>query len=157
MPKNLKLERSKIRKKLLKEIRTLKDRRGFLRAGIPSYNRLFGRDALIAAWQLLNWSPGICKATLEILSQLQGKVTNKEREEEPGKILHETDLEESWHPDEHFPFPYYGSVDSTPLFLILFALYFQKTKDYKFIQGHWENILMAINWMEEYALSQIPF
>lgn len=151
MPPISQLERTKIRKKLLKEIRTLKDRRGFLRAGIPNYNRLFGRDALISAWQLLNWNPGICKATLEILSQLQGKVSNNEREEEPGKILHETDLEENWHPDGYFPFPYYGSVDSTPLFLILFGLYFKKTKDSAFIQRHWENILMALHWMEEYG------
>jgi len=142
------LERAKTRKQLIKEIQTLKDRRGFLNAGVPNYNRLFGRDALIAAWQLLDWNPGICKATLEILSQLQGKVFNDEREEEPGKIIHETDLERSWHPDDRFPFPYYGSVDSTPLFLTLFALYFKKTKDRKFIDAHWEHILMALHWME---------
>ena len=146
---NSQLERIKIRQQLLKEIYTLKDRKGFLRAGLPHFNRLFGRDSLIAAWQLLDWNPGICKATLEILSQLQGKVFNDEREEEPGKIIHETDLEKSWHPDGYFPFPYYGSVDSTPLFLILFAFYFKKTKDRKFLQNHWENILMALHWMEE--------
>ena len=142
-------ERTKIRKQLLREIQTLKDRKGFLRAGLPKYNRLFGRDSLIAAWQLLDWNPDICKATLEILSKLQGKVFNDEREEEPGKIIHETDLEESWHPDHYFPFPYYGSVDSTPLYLILFAFYFKKTKDRKFLQSHWEHILMALHWMEE--------
>ncbi len=99
-------ERIRLRKQLLKEIQTLKDRRGFLRAGLPNYNRLFGRDSLIAAWQLLDWNPGICKSTLEILSQHQGKLFNDEREEEPGKIIHEMDLEESWHPDHYFPFPY---------------------------------------------------
>jgi len=142
-------ERIRIRKQLLKEIQTLKDRKGFLRAGIPKYNRLFGRDSLIAAWQLLDWNPGICKATLEILSQLQGKLFNDEKEEEPGKIIHETDLEESRHPYHYFPFPYYGSVDSTPLYLILFAFYFKKTKDRKFLQSHWGNVLMAFHWMEE--------
>ncbi len=125
-PESSQRERIKIRKQLLKEIQALKDRRGFLRAGFPHFNRLFGRDSLIAAWQLLEWNPGIAKATLEILSQLQGKVFNDEREEEPGKIIHETDLEESWHPDGYFPFPYYGSVDSTPLFLILFALHIER-------------------------------
>ena len=142
------LERAKTRKQLIKEIQTLKDRKGFLIAGLPRFDRLFGRDSLIVAWQLLDWNPGICKATLEILSQLQGKVFNDEKNEEPGKIIHETDFE-SWHPAGLYPFPYYGSIDSTPLFLILFAFYFKKTKDQKFLQNHWENILMALHWMEE--------
>ena len=132
-----------------REIKQLKDKKGFLKAGLPRFNRLFGRDSLISAWQLLDRAPGICKATLEILSQYQGKVFNDEREEEPGKILHETDLEKSYHPEGYFPFPYYGSIDSTPLFLIVFAFYFKKTKDKKFLDYHWENILMALNWMEE--------
>jgi len=140
-----------IKKQLLKEIEKLKDRKGFLKAGLPHFDRLFGRDSLIAAWQLLDWNPGICKATLEILSQLQGKVINDEREEEPGKILHETDLEKSWHPQGCFPFPYYGSVDSTSLFLIVFSFYFKKTKDKKFLKGRWENILTALSWMADYG------
>jgi len=142
---------AKIKNQLLKEIKILKNRKGFLEAGLPSFDRLFGRDSLIAAWQLLDWNPGICKATLEILSQFQGKVINNEREEEPGKIIHETDLEKDWHPEGHFPFPYFGSIDSTPLFLIIFSFYFKKTKDKKFLKSHWENILMALNWMEEYG------
>ncbi len=131
------------------EIKQLKDKKGFIRAGLPRFNRLFGRDSLISAWQLLNNNPGICQATLEILSQYQGKVFNDEREEEPGKILHETDLEKSRHPENFYPFPYYGSIDSTPLFLILFSFYYQKTKSKKFLDSHWENILKALNWIEE--------
>jgi glycogen debranching enzyme len=134
---------------LLEEIKTLKDIKGFLRGGKPRFDRLFGRDSLIAAWQLLDWNPGIAKATLEILSHFQGKVFHDEREEEPGKILHETDLKAKWHSIRQFPFPYYGSVDSTPLFLIIFSLYFKKTRDWKFLEGHWKNILMALQWMEE--------
>jgi len=140
-----------IKKQLLKEIKSLKARQGFLKAGIPKFDRLFGRDSLISAWQLLDWNPGICKATLEILSQLQGRIISNEREEEPGKIIHETDFEKKRHPAGFFPFPYYGSVDSTPLFLIVFSFYFKKTRDKKFLRDHWENILMALNWMEEYG------
>ena len=144
----------KLRKKITlwatwREIKQLKDKKGFLKAGLPKFNRLFGRDSLISAWQLLDRAPGICQATLEILSQYQGKVFNEEKEEEPGKILHETDLEKSYHPEGYFPFPYHGSIDSTPLFLIVFAFYFKKTNDRKFLDYHWENILRAINWMEE--------
>ncbi len=137
------------RKQLLKEIKILKDRKGFLKAGLPDFNRLFGRDSLITAWQLLDWNPGICKATLDILSHFQGEVFNNEKEEEPGKILHETDLEKNWHSKNYFPFPYYGSVDSTPLFLIVFSFYFKRTKDRKFLENHWENILKALNWLED--------
>ena len=140
-----------IKRKILSEIKQLKDKKGFLKAGLPRFNRLFGRDSLISAWQLLDWNPGICKATLEILCQWQGKVINKEREEEPGKIIHETDLEKNWHPEKYFPFPYYGSVDSTPLFLIIFSFYYKKTKDIKFLDRHWKSILMALNWLEEYG------
>ncbi len=157
---------SKIKKQLLKEIKDLKDRKGFLKAGLPRFDRLFGRDSLISAWQLLDWNPGIAKVTLEILSQYQGKVINNEKEEEPGKILHETDFKKAWHPAGFYPFPYYGSVDSTPLYLILFSFYFKKTKaqknksflphslrsgDNEFLKSHWENILRALNWMTEHG------
>ena len=144
-------QRELIKNKLWYEIQKLKDRKGFLKAGIPKFNRLFGRDSIISAWQLLEKNPGITKATLEILSQYQGKVINKEREEEPGKILHEMDFRLKSHPEVHFPFPYYGSIDSTPLFLILFAFYYKKTEDKKFLDLHWENILRAVHWIEEYG------
>ena len=97
-------EKIVIKKKTLKEIQQLKDKKGFLKAGLPKFGRLFGRDSLISAWQLLKKNPGICQATLEILSQLQGKVFNNEREEEPGKIIHETDLAKSHHPKTISPF-----------------------------------------------------
>jgi len=144
-------KKERTKRKILAEIKLLKDRKGFLKAGLPSFNRLFGRDSLISAWQLLDYNPGICQATLEILSQYQGKVLNNEKEEEPGKILHETDLGKNQHPKGYFPFPYYGSIDSTPLFLILFSFYFEETRNKKFLNSHWENILKAINWLEEYG------
>lgn len=146
-----KFKKSWAKRKVLNEIKTLKDRKGFLRAGLPRFNRLFGRDSLISAWQLLDFNSNIAKATLEILSQYQGKIFNEEREEEPGKIIHETDLKEKRHPESYFPFPYYGSIDSTCLFLILFSFYYKKTKDLKFINSHWENILRALNWIFEYG------
>jgi glycogen debranching enzyme len=144
-------QREFLKKKILSDINKLKDRKGFLKAGLPRFDRLFGRDSLISAWQLLDKKPGIAKATLEILSQYQGKVINEEKEEEPGKILHETDFKLKSHPVHKFPFPYYGSVDSTLLFLILFSFYYQKTKDKKFLDSHWENILKAVHWIEEYG------
>jgi len=142
-------KKERIKRKILAEIRQLKDKKGFIQAGLPRFDRLFGRDSLISAWQLLDENPGICQATLEILSQYQGKVFNNEREEEPGKILHETILEKSHHSENSYPLPYYGSIDSTPLFLILFSFYYKKTKNLKFLNSRWENILKAVNWIEE--------
>jgi glycogen debranching enzyme len=142
-----KLIKEKIKKQVLREIEILKDKRGFLKAGLPNYGRLFGRDSLISAWQFLDFDPRICKNTLKILSLYQGKKENREREEEPGKILHEHEIGKRMHPKGFFPFPYYGSVDSTPLYLILFSFYFRKTKDFKFLKEHWRNIVLALKWI----------
>jgi glycogen debranching enzyme len=135
--------------KLKKEIESLRYQRGFLLAGLPRFNKLFGRDSIISSWQLLDYDVSIAKSTLEILSELQGKDIDNLKEEEPGKILHETDLEGSQH--TRWPFPYYGSIDSTPLYLILFYFYFEKTKDKNFIEKYWTNIEKAVDWIFNYG------
>ncbi|MCD6232769.1 hypothetical protein J7J81_00065 [bacterium] len=141
--KSLSLKKSRIKKILLREINLLKDKRGFLKAGLPRYNRLFGRDSLISAWELLDFDSNIARNTLKILSKYQGKKTKQGSEEEPGKILHEV--------KKFFPWNYYGSVDSTPLFLILFYFYFKATADEKFLKKHWVNVLSALNWIYNYG------
>ncbi|MFC1630211.1 amylo-alpha-1,6-glucosidase [Patescibacteria group bacterium] len=141
----------KIKEQLFQEIEELKGQKGLIRAGLPHYGRFFGRDSLITAWQILHLDPENCRKTLKALSELQGKVVNDKREEEPGKILHETDFELKRHPKGYFPFPYYGSVDSTCWYVILFYFYFLETKDLEFIKKYWKNIVSAVNWMEEYG------
>ena len=143
--------KEKIKKQLLEDIERLKTKEGFLLAGLPIYNRLFGRDSLIVSWQLLDIDPSVAKHTLDILASLQGKRVNKKREEEPGRILHEIDFNKKRHPKGYFPFPYYGSIDSTPLFLIVFSFYFKKTKDIKFLKSHFPNLISAINWIINYG------
>jgi glycogen debranching enzyme len=137
--------------KLKKEIESLRHQRGFLLAGLPRFNKLFGRDSIISSWQLLDYDVSIAKSTLEILSELQGKEIDDLKEEEPGKILHETDLVHEKHSHRNWPFPYYGSIDSTPLYLILFYFYFEKTKDKNFIEKYWANIEKAIDWIFDYG------
>jgi len=127
-----------IKKQLRKDIELLKDEKGFIRAGLPRFNRLFGRDALITAWQLLDINPDITRETIKILADLEGDVFNETTEEEPGKILHEA--------KGYFPYNYYGSIDATPLFLILCSFYFCKTKDTRFIKNYWEKIRRAVKW-----------
>lgn len=137
----------KIKKELLNDIKRLKDKKGFIRAGLPGYDRFFGRDSLILSWQLLDIKPEIARKTLEILIQLQGKKVNKFKEEEPGKILHEHSLTPLSKKTLPYPLPYYGSIDSTPLFLIIFSFYCKKSKDKNFIKKYWPNVLMAVHWI----------
>ena len=150
-----------IRKQLTKEIESLRDKRGYLLAGFPRFLGLFGRDSLITAWQLLDYDPKIAKNTFLILAELQGKKINPKTGEEPGKILHEYYSKNT--PDEWFKkykwkvkwlkrgVPVYFSVDSTPLFLIVLAKYFQKTKDEKFLLKIMPNVVKAIDWMINYG------
>ncbi len=144
-------EKNQIRKKLLKDLDKLMDKQGFVKAGLPRFNGLFGRDSLIIAWQLLDIRPDIAKNTLAILAKFQGKKIDPKRDEEPGKILHETYLYKKEKKNLPFPIPYYGSIDSTLWFIILAWLYYKRTKDEKFILKIWPNILKAISWIELYG------
>jgi len=140
---------NKIKKQILKEIGELKNKRGFIEAGLPRFARLFGRDSLIVSWQLMDIDTKIAEKTLKILMRLQGKEVNDLKEEEPGKIIHE------WASRKvagvSFPYPYYGSVDATPLFLIVLCLYFKKTNNKEFLKKYWSKVLAALKWMEKYG------
>ena len=152
MPKDDYVNIDEIKRRLLLEIDKLKTPDGYLNAGYPRYNTLFGRDSLISAWQTLKIDSSIARATLKILAKYQGKIIDPMSEEEPGKILHEHrfTLEEqkkllNW------KFPYYGSVDSTPLFIFLAAQYLRETGDKSFVKGIMKNILDAYLWIRNYG------
>ncbi len=141
-----------IKRRLLHDIERLKSPAGYLNAGYPRYNTLFGRDSLISAWQTLEVEPSIARATLQALARYQGKAVNPRAEEEPGKILHEhrfSPREQAELPN--WDFPYYGSVDSTPLFVVLAADYFRRTGDKKILLQIWRNIVAAVNWIAVYG------
>ena len=141
-----------LKNKLLQDLEKLKTPGGYLNAGYPNYSMLFGRDALISAWQMLEIDPGIAKSSLKILAKYQGKSINGNAEEEPGKILHEYPFEPEQQavvPD--WDFPYFGTVDATPLFVIVADKYFQKTGDKSFLLQIWKNIVLATNWMSTYG------
>jgi len=122
-----------------------------LAAGIPWFSTLFGRDSLIVAYQTLIIDPFIAKGTLKTLANFQGKEVNKYKEEEPGKILHEIRFGELAFFKKIPHTPYFGTVDATPLFLILACEYFFHTKDKAFINEIMPNILLAIKWIDEYG------
>jgi glycogen debranching enzyme len=119
-----------------------------LSAGVPWFCTLFGRDAIIAASQILILDPNIARETLLVLAQYQGKVEDEWREEQPGKILHELRMGEMARCQEIPHTPYYGTVDATPLWLILYAEYYTWTHDLETLDRLWKNAIAAMAWID---------
>jgi glycogen debranching enzyme len=117
-------------------------------AGVPWFSSLFGRDSLITAYQSLMLNPQIAKETLFLLAAYQGKNEDDWREEEPGKILHELRLGEMARCQEIPHTPYYGTVDATPLWLMLYAEYYIWTHDQETLEQLWSHALAAMDWID---------
>jgi glycogen debranching enzyme len=134
----------------LRDLRVLRSRiRGqeFYAAGLPWYGTLFGRDSLVAALEMLAYEPGMAEETLRLIASYQGTAIDEGRDEEPGKILHELRRGELAHLNEIPQTPYYGSVDSTPLFLILIGQHAQWTGDLKVFSELRDHIDRALAWI----------
>ena len=120
-------------------------------AGIPWFATMFGRDSIIAAYQSLLLNPQLACETLRVLARHQGTERNDWRDEDPGKILHEFREGEMTRAGE-VPFsPYYGSVDATPLWLILLCETFNWTADAKLVSELLPNAYRALDWIDHYG------
>jgi glycogen debranching enzyme len=120
-------------------------------AGIPWFATMFGRDSIIAAYQSLSLDPNLAIQTLRVLARYQGQEYNDWHDEEPGKILHEYRQGEMTRANE-MPFgPYYGSIDSTPLFLILLSETWNWTADEDLVNELLPAAYKALDWIDSYG------
>lgn len=128
-------------------------------AGVPWFSTLFGRDSIIAALHMLPFDPSVAKQTLRILAKYQGKEHDAWREEQPGKIMHEIRVGELARTGAVPHSPYFGTVDATPLFIILAGRHHAWTGDDEFFEELRPAIQAASDWMraDERATGYITY
>ena len=132
----------------LRVLRTTLHGEEFFAAGVPWFVALFGRDSILAALQTLAYTPGVAEHTLRLLARYQGTKADDWRDEQPGKILHELRVGELARKGAIPHTPYYGSIDSTPLFLILLGRHAAWTGDLRVFHDLRDHVERALGWMD---------
>ncbi|MFG1954866.1 glycogen debranching N-terminal domain-containing protein [Micromonospora sp. NPDC048830] len=130
---------------------TLSNPNPILTAGLPWFMTIFGRDSLFISLQTLPFAPKLARPILRLLALVQGRKLDDFREEEPGKILHEVRYGETSAFEEHPHSPYYGSADSTPLYIILLDEYERWTGDANLVRLYERDARAALRWIDEYG------
>ena len=124
---------------------------GYPAAGTPWFDAFFGRDSCIVSLQMMAYRPQIARDSLRLAREYQGTRVDHARDEEPGKILHELRFDELSRSGELPYGPYYGSIDSTPLFLMLVAEYHDWTADDALMIELLPAIKAALGWMRTFG------
>ncbi len=127
------------------------DGESYLAAGIPWFATLFGRDSIISALETVAFIPSVAVETLSVLARLQATTDDPWHDAEPGKILHEMRGGEMARCGETPHDAYYGSIDATPLWLILLGQTHAWTGDDALLERLWPNALAALRWIDEWG------
>jgi glycogen debranching enzyme len=117
-------------------------------AGMPWFMTVFGRDTIITCLQTQLFGPELARSALEVLAELQAKEDDPELDAEPGKIVHEIrhgKAARRWHP------AYYGTLDATPLFLVLLSEVWRWSDDAAFVRRLREPAMLALDWIDRYG------
>ncbi|GIH15808.1 amylo-alpha-1,6-glucosidase [Rugosimonospora africana] len=130
---------------------TAVDDRSMPSAGLPWFMSIFGRDSIFTSLQALPFAPGLAASTLNVLSVTQGTKLDDFRDCEPGKILHEVRYGESAAFEEQPHSPYYGSADTSPLFVVLLDEYERWTGDVTLVRRMEWPARAALQWLREYG------
>lgn len=125
--------------------------RRYIAAGVPWYATLFGRDAIITAFEALAFLPDLAVDTLRVLAAWQATEVDASRDMAPGKILHELRTGEMARTGEILHRPYYGAVDPTPLWLVLLGETTRWTGDLDLVRELWPNVLAALGWIDDHG------
>jgi glycogen debranching enzyme len=135
----------------LSMLRSHVDRVAYFAAGVPWFVALFGRDSIITAMQTLAIDPRIAEETLRLLARYQGTTVDPAREEEPGKILHELRVGEMARLREVPHTPYYGTIDATPLWLILLEQHAAWTGRLDLFTELQPQVEAALGWLDRHG------
>ena len=127
---------------------TRQEGQSFFAAGIPWFVALFGRDSLITGLQMLAFQPQIAAENLRLLARYQGVRLDPRRDEEPGKIVHEMRTGEKANMAQFPHARYYGTVDATPLFIMLLGEYVRWTGDLGLWRELRSNVERALEWVD---------
>ncbi|HEX8939658.1 MAG TPA: glycogen debranching N-terminal domain-containing protein [Candidatus Limnocylindrales bacterium] len=143
-----------ILRRSLEDLRVLRSEESgqeYFAAGLPWFGTLFGRDSLLTAVEMLPYDPWIAEQTLRVLASRQGSQVDDYREEQPGKILHELRVGELAALGAIPHTPFYGTVDATPLFCLLFARHATWTGSLDLFHELREHVDRALDWIDGYG------